>query len=61
MERIPRQTGWRGLLVQSIADCAHGHGRVRPQLSSSDGYTTVLRGIPDLLAIYLFYFGAALW
>src|ERR671912_1671981 len=24
-----------------------------------DGYTTVLRGIPDLLVIYLFYFGGS--
>ncbi|TGV63594.1 ABC transporter permease, partial [Mesorhizobium sp. M00.F.Ca.ET.158.01.1.1] len=23
----------------------------------ADGYTTILRGIPDLLVIYLFYFG----
>src|SRR5947209_15247507 len=25
--------------------------------AAADGYTTVLRGIPDLLVIYLFYFG----
>ena len=25
----------------------------------ADGYTTVLRGIPDLLVIYLFYFGSS--
>jgi octopine/nopaline transport system permease protein len=25
----------------------------------ADGYTTVLRGIPDLLVIYLFYFGGS--
>ncbi len=25
----------------------------------SDGYTTLLRGIPDLLVIYLFYFGSS--
>ncbi|WP_425330034.1 ABC transporter permease [Terrirubrum flagellatum] len=24
----------------------------------ADGYTTILRGVPDLLVIYLFYFGA---
>jgi octopine/nopaline transport system permease protein len=23
----------------------------------ADGYTTILRGVPDLLVIYLFYFG----
>lgn len=27
--------------------------------SFADGYTTVLRGIPDLLVIYLFYFGGS--
>ncbi|MGO4707289.1 ABC transporter permease [Microvirga sp. 2MCAF38] len=27
--------------------------------SLADGYTTVLRGIPDLLVIYLFYFGGS--
>ena len=27
--------------------------------SLGDGYTTVLRGIPDLLVIYLFYFGGS--
>lgn len=26
----------------------------------ADGYTTVLRGIPDLLVIYLFYFGGSI-
>jgi octopine/nopaline transport system permease protein len=25
----------------------------------ADGYTTVLRGLPDLLVIYLFYFGGS--
>ena len=27
--------------------------------SLADGYTTVLRGVPDLLVIYLFYFGGS--
>jgi octopine/nopaline transport system permease protein len=27
--------------------------------AAADGYTTVLRGIPDLLVIYLFYFGSS--
>lgn len=27
--------------------------------SVADGYTTILRGIPDLLVIYLFYFGGS--
>ncbi|WP_273786853.1 ABC transporter permease subunit, partial [Brucella intermedia] len=25
----------------------------------ADGYTTIIRGIPDLLVIYLFYFGGS--
>ena len=25
----------------------------------ADGYTTILRGVPDLLVIYLFYFGGS--
>ena len=29
------------------------------KLSRSDAYTTVLRGVPDLLVIYLFYFGGS--
>lgn len=33
-----------------------GGGRITRAIA--DGYTTVLRGIPDLLVIYLFYFGA---
>ena len=32
-------------------------GRIARGLA--DGYTTVLRGIPDLLVIYLFYFGSS--
>jgi len=31
----------------------------RPVRILADGYTTVLRGIPDLLVIYLFYFGGS--
>jgi octopine/nopaline transport system permease protein len=27
--------------------------------AAADGYTTVLRGVPDLLVIYLFYFGGS--
>jgi len=34
-----------------------GGGRIARGLA--DGYTTVLRGIPDLLVIYLFYFGGS--
>jgi octopine/nopaline transport system permease protein len=30
-----------------------------PVRAFADGYTTVLRGIPDLLVIYLFYFGGS--
>ena len=33
--------------------------RVRALRWLSDGYTTLLRGVPDLLVIYLFYFGGS--
>lgn len=33
--------------------------RSRALRAFGDGYTTVLRGIPDLLVIYLFYFGGS--
>ena len=33
--------------------------RNRALRAFGDGYTTVLRGIPDLLVIYLFYFGGS--
>jgi octopine/nopaline transport system permease protein len=33
--------------------------RFRAARAIADGYTTVLRGIPDLLVIYLFYFGGS--
>ena len=32
---------------------------VRPLRWLADGYTTVIRGVPDLLVIYLFYFGGS--
>ena len=33
------------------------HGKLPRRLA--DGYTTVVRGVPDLLVIYLFYFGGS--
>jgi octopine/nopaline transport system permease protein len=33
--------------------------RGRPLRWLADGYTTLLRGVPDLLVIYLFYFGGS--
>ena len=49
----------RGAVVGTLVAWA----KLSPERSSSaalaDGYTTVLRGIPDLLVIYLFYFGGS--
>jgi octopine/nopaline transport system permease protein len=49
-----------------LAGAVIGTGVAWAKLSSSliarglaDGYTTVLRGVPDLLVIYLFYFGGS--
>src|SRR5262249_26313025 len=33
--------------------------RSRIAQAVADGYTTILRGVPDLLVIYLFYFGGS--
>lgn len=34
-------------------------GQVRALKILADGYTTLIRGVPDLLVIYLFYFGGS--
>lgn len=34
-------------------------GSLRPLKAFADGYSTVIRGVPDLLVIYLFYFGGS--
>lgn len=47
-----------GLLVGSFGAWAKIKGGVLPRLIA-DAYTTVLRGIPDILVIYLFYFGSS--
>jgi octopine/nopaline transport system permease protein len=59
-----------GLMTLLISVCAFLSGTVlgslcawaklsgpRPVRWLAEGYTTVLRGVPDLLVIYLFYFG----
>ncbi|SEG81878.1 ABC transporter permease [Bosea lathyri] len=47
-----------GSIIGSLVAWAklRGNGVVR---AAANGYTTVLRGIPDLLVIYLFYFGGS--
>ena len=47
-----------GLLFGTIAAAAKLTGS-RVARYVADGYTTVLRGVPDLLVIYLFYFGGS--
>lgn len=47
-----------GLLVGSFCAWAKIKGGTLPRLIA-DAYTTVLRGIPDILVIYLFYFGSS--
>jgi len=51
-----------GFLLGSVigsAVAAAKLGRSRLLHGLGDGYTTVLRGVPDLLVIYLFYFGGS--
>lgn len=47
-----------GLLAGSFVAWAKIKGGILPRLVA-DAYTTVLRGIPDILVIYLFYFGSS--
>ena len=47
-----------GMLVGVVGASAKISGG-RITRAVADGYTTVLRGIPDLLVIYLFYFGSS--
>ncbi len=47
-----------GLLFGMIAAVAK-LSNARPLQWLADGYTTVFRGVPDLLVIYLFYFGGS--
>lgn len=46
-------------LVFGTAGAAAKLSRWRVARAAADGYTTVLRGVPDLLVIYLFYFGGS--
>ena len=51
-----------GFLAGSIVGTFVAWGKIggnAPVRWLADGYTTVLRGIPDLLVIYLFYFGGS--
>ena len=47
------------LLLVVLLLVAGGIAGSREARTVADGYTTVLRGIPDLLVIYLFYFGGS--
>ena len=47
-----------GLVFGALA-AAGQLSRFRPLRGIADAYTTVLRGIPELLVIYLFYFGGS--
>jgi octopine/nopaline transport system permease protein len=51
-----------GFLVGAFIGTVVAWGKLSRSLVArgvADGYTTVLRGIPDLLVIYLFYFGGS--
>ncbi|NTF72666.1 ABC transporter permease [Rhizobium rhizogenes] len=51
-----------GFVLGAILGAAIAWARIAGSLSLrllGEGYTTVLRGIPDLLVIYLFYFGGS--
>ena len=51
-----------GFLAGSIVGTLVAWGKIGGNVvvrSLADGYTTVLRGIPDLLVIYLLYFGGS--
>jgi octopine/nopaline transport system permease protein len=47
-----------GLVFGSFA-AAGRLSQSRPARGAAEAYTTVLRGVPDLLVIYLFYFGGS--
>lgn len=47
-----------GAVFGTLAAWAKLSGRVALR-AGADGYTTLLRGVPDLLVIYLFYFGGS--
>jgi octopine/nopaline transport system permease protein len=47
-----------GLLIGALVAFAKVSGGIAARLAA-DAYTTVLRGVPDLLVIYLFYFGGS--
>ena len=47
-----------GLVFGSLGAAAKLSG-IRPLIVLADGYTTVMRGIPELLVIYLLFFGGS--
>jgi octopine/nopaline transport system permease protein len=52
-----------GFLIGGVIGAVIAWGKLAGNLPvrfSADAYTTVLRGIPDLLVIYLFYFGGSM-
>lgn len=49
-----------GLVVGALIAWAKLAGNL-PVRIGADAYTTILRGVPDLLVIYLFYFGGSLF
>lgn len=52
-----------GFLIGGVIGAFIAWGKLAGNLPvrfSADAYTTVLRGIPDLLVIYLFYFGGSM-
>lgn len=51
-----------GFLAGAVFGCLAAWAKIAgslPLRALADGYTTLLRGIPDLLVIYLFYFGGS--
>lgn len=52
-----------GFLLGGVIGALVAWGKIAGNLPvrvSADAYTTILRGIPDLLVIYLFYFGGSM-
>lgn len=52
-----------GFLFGAVIGCAGCWAKVSHYIvlrALADAYTTVLRGVPDLLVIYLFYFGSSM-
>ncbi len=52
-------SGFAAGAVFGCLSAAASFSSLRALRMLADGYTTILRGIPDLLVIYLFYFGSS--